>query len=259
MSETLKKLADKFPPQDIEWRVLRSMPWGSNIRCLVYPYVTARAIHQRLDDVVGPENWCNTEQIVSSVDTRNDGRSILSVQVGIRIRMPDGSWVTKYNVSEATDIEPAKGAFSGAEKRAGEEWGIGRYLWFLGEMDADTSKTEKPGWTYGQLAEKYGREKFWWNPPRLPAWALPPAGDDSVSQEQLNELKTYWAKKLASTEKNRSKLAERFSQLVVSMFGACPVDYASGWTPEMLEQVRKRIDEDAKKPNGPSSDVPFDP
>lgn len=253
----LKKLGEPFPAGDIEWRVMRSMPWGQNIRCLVYPYVTARAIHQRLDETVGPANWCNTPQLVTQVTDKG----VLSIQVGISIRIGD-QWVTKYNVSEATDVEPAKGAFSGAEKRAGEEWGVGRYLWFLGEMDAETTKTEPPrnaGWTYGKLAAKYDNTVYWWKAPRLPAWALPIEQDAEkpVTAAELNALKAYWAKKLAPNDTNRANKSERFTQLCVSIFGAFPVDQAAGWTHEMIAQVRKRIDS-TKEGEGVAGDVPFE-
>lgn len=259
-SDSLKRLCEPFPAGDIEWRVVRAIPWGQNIRCFVYPYVTARAIHQRLDEVVGPENWCNTSQSVIRVAQMKSGQDILSVQVGISIRIGD-EWITKYNVSEATDVEPAKGAFSGAEKRAGEEWGIGRYLWFLGEMDAETKKDEvKPGpdWMFGQLPEKYEKQRYWWKAPKLPAWALPadPGAEARVTSDQLNEIKKYWANKLAPDEKNRAVKSERFTQLVVGMFGPVPVDQPSGWTQDMLSQVRRRIDESSAG-GGPSPDVPF--
>lgn len=255
-AEQLKRLADPFPAGDIEWRVMRALPWGQNVRCLVYPYVTARAIHQRLDDMLGPQNWCNTPQRVSEVKP-----GVLSTEIGISIHIGSGQWVTKYNVSEATDIEPAKGAFSGAEKRAGEEWGIGRYLWFLGELDAETSKTEQRGngWHYARLPQKYDGAVYWWQAPKLPAWALPIEADAEkpVTAAELNALKLHWAKVLAPTEKNRAVKSERFSQLVVGMFGPFPVDQPAGWTHQMLAQVRHRIDSTTET-GGPSADVPFE-
>lgn len=260
INEQLKRLTEPFPAGDIEWRVMRSMPWGQNIRCIVFPYVTARAIHERLDDVVGPANWCNTQQAVNTVAHTRDGKPVLSVQVGISIRIGN-EWVTKYNVSEATDVEPAKGAFSGAEKRSGGEWGIGRYLYFLGEMDADTTRVEPPkgtGWTFGQLSEKYGREKFWWKPPQMPAWALPAdaGAEQLVTADELNNLKLYWSRKLAPNEKNRATKQAMFFQLVTSMFGPFPVDQPAGWTHDMISQVRARIDE-AVTGSGGGSVVPF--
>lgn len=112
------------------------------------------------------------------------------------------------------------------------------------------------GWKWGETSEKVGRkEEFWWKPPRLPAWALP--GNTPVTAAELSDLKKHWVKKMAPNEKNPSILIERFRQLVVSMFGVCPVDHETGWTVEMLAQVRKRID-DTKDPSGPSPTVPFD-
>ena len=256
MQTVLQKLSAAFPSSSIEWRVSRAVPWGENVRCWVFPYLTARAIHQRLDDAVGPDNWCNTPQIVSEVKP-----GILSVQVGISIRIND-EWITKYNVSEATGVEPAKGAFSGAEKRAGEEWGIGRQLWYLKEMDAETSK--KPpagkGWIYAKLSKNYGGEVYYWKPPTLPAWALPRIDENepAVTQAHVEGLKQLWRKKLAPMETNRQVLAAGFSQWVESIVGTfLPIDEPSLWTHQMLTDCNKRI-AITKDGNSPSPDVPFE-
>ena len=55
-----KKLGEPFSAKDIEWRLQQCGEkngggfWG---KCLAY--VTNRAIQQRLDDVIGAENWKN--------------------------------------------------------------------------------------------------------------------------------------------------------------------------------------------------------
>lgn len=263
ISARLKRLQEPFSETDIEWRVLQSMPWGSYIRCLVYPYVTARAIHQRLDDVVGPENWANTQQSVTAVDHQKSGSPVLSIQVGIMIRC-NGEWITKYNVSEPTDIEAAKGGFSGAEKRAGEEWGIGRYLWYLGELDAKTTKTDPgrgTGWFYARLSEKHGGDTYWWQPPKLPSWALPPGGDSPkeeapVTAEQLNNLKRLWVAKFAANERSRSEKVSAFNWFCQSLFGSFPIDTPSGWTQDMMERAIAKVKENAG--GGSPANVPFD-
>lgn len=257
LTATLKKLQEPFPETDIEWRVLNSQPWGQFIRCMVYPYVTARAIHQRLDDVVGPQNWHNTPQMISTVDQNKNG-PVLSVQVGIAIRC-DGEWITKFNVSEPTDIEPAKGGFSGAEKRAGEEWGIGRYLWYLGEMEAKTTKTDPGrgnGYYWARLTEKYGGDPFWWKPPQLPSWALPAAADRPVTTEELNDLKRAWVAKFAPEERSRAAKVAGFTSFCVSLFGSFPIDTPAGWTHDMLDKAYVEIKSNSG--GGGPTGVPFE-
>lgn len=255
---TLKKLQEPFPETDIEWRVLNPQQWGQFVRCSCFPYVTARAIHQRLDDVVGPQNWCNTPQQVFTVGHNKNG-PVLSVQVGISIRC-DGEWLTKYNVSEPTHIELAKGGFSGAEKRAGEEWGIGRYLWFLGELDAKTTMNDPGrgnGWFHATLPQSKGGKDYWWRPPQLPSWALPPASADRpVTVEELNDLKRAWVAKFAPEEKSRSAKVAGFNTFCVSLFGGFPIDTPAGWTHDMLEKAHNEIKSNSG--GGGPTGVPFE-
>ncbi len=164
----LTKLKEPFPATDIEWRISRSdlkngNPWGK-----VLAYVTARAIQDRLDDVCGAENWQN--QFI-------DG-PLGGVLCGISIFCND-RWITKWNGSDKTNIEAVKGGLSGAEKRAGSEWGIGRYLYNLSEGWADFMEN-------GIYNAKIDNKWFKWNPPQLPAWALPegtkPPGNNNTEK-----------------------------------------------------------------------------
>ena len=172
----LKLLAEPFPAEDIEWRVA-SIYSGKNKSqpptIKVLAYVTARAIMQRLDDVCGPENWKNTSATIHNV-------GVFAVQVGIAIKL-DGEWVTKYDVSEPPQFEPAKGSFSGAMKRAGSQWGIGRYLYGLTQNKASVAKQ----WKAGSYRAEHQGEVYWWTPPALPAWALPE--DDSQAAKEVPE------------------------------------------------------------------------
>jgi hypothetical protein len=55
----LARLRDPFAPQDIEWRVQTAGEKNGKPWARVLAYVTNRAIMERFDDVVGPENWQN--------------------------------------------------------------------------------------------------------------------------------------------------------------------------------------------------------
>jgi hypothetical protein len=80
-------------------------------------YVDARYVMDKLDHL-GPENW--QDQFVD----RTDG----SVRCGIGLLI-GGDWVWKWDVGTVSDIEPEKGSYSEAFKRAGVKWGIGRDLY----------------------------------------------------------------------------------------------------------------------------------
>jgi len=152
----LTKLREPFPSEDIEFRIQSSGKKGDKIWALVLAYVTNRAIQDRLDSVCGPENWQNEFAVAP-------GGGVLC---GISIRCEHG-WVTKWDGADNTDIEAVKGGLSGAMKRAGSQWNIGRYLYKL-----------PTGWAVinqnGSRSNKL-KDNTWfkWDPPELPSWALP--------------------------------------------------------------------------------------
>ncbi len=163
----LSKLQDKFSPEDIEWRIARAgYARTGKLYGMVLAYITNRAIQNRLDDVCCPENWRNEfrEWRVGE----NHG-----VLCGISIRIGE-EWVTKWDGAENTDIESVKGGLSDAMKRAGVQWGIGRYLYNLEENFAIIAEE---GRYFTQGVDRFsGKDyKFRWNPPALPVWALPSA------------------------------------------------------------------------------------
>ena len=157
----LARLKDPFPALDIEWRVQSSGLKGDKVWARVLAYVTNRAIQDRLDAVCGPENWRN-----EYAHAPEGG-----VLCGISIRIGD-EWVTKWDGADNTQLEATKGGLSGAMKRAGVQWGIGRYLYRLPEGWAEISES---GAHRGKTKEGTW---FRWNPPPLPEWALPEVSDE---------------------------------------------------------------------------------
>ena len=94
MSKLLNKLHTPFPEGDVEWRfqqsgVSKGLPWA-----VVLAYVTNRAIMDRLDAVVGPENWTNDF-------TQSPNGGVLCT-LGIRV---DDNWVYKTDGADNTEIE----------------------------------------------------------------------------------------------------------------------------------------------------------
>lgn len=185
-------LAAPFALSDIEWRIAQAGKKGDKIwaKCLVY--ITNRAIMDRLDEVVGPDNWRNEYR-----DAPGGG-----ILCGISIRVED-EWVTKWDGAEHTDIEAVKGGLSGAMKRAAVQWGMGRYLYRVTESWAkETSPDSKKLAFQGQYKEGNNKEYFSYTPPDLPSWALPsgtvpakPAPDPQDDPKALNDLRETVAKK----------------------------------------------------------------
>lgn len=146
-----KQLQFPFKSDEIEWRVLRLSK--DKTKGQVAAYVDSRAIQNRLDKVIGRENWQN--RFVSSPGKDNASTTHVCE---ISIYYPDRKeWITKSDGAGCTDIEPIKGGLSGAFKRAASMWGIGRYLYLLKNIwvlvdDKFIAESEKP-----KLDEAYNR------------------------------------------------------------------------------------------------------
>lgn len=247
----LSRLAEPFEESDIEWRVSRA-GIKKEIYCMCLAYCTARAIMKRLDEVCGPENWKNEAMQVHELRT-----GPIAIQVGISIRI-NGEWITKWDVSEPTKVEPAKGGFSGAMKRAGAQWGIGRYLYLLDETFAEVSE-EAPkggtkGWNFAKLPDNKGN--YWWRDPKLPSWALPKEPEYEITEKEFKDLKLAWKKKFAPDVKNPSDMRDGFVRFVNSACGEFPIDDFKCWSRDAHSKCLNLINA-TKDANGVSCDVPF--
>jgi hypothetical protein len=85
-------------------------------------YVDARQVQNRLDEVVGTENWQTHFSEVC-------GNYCCTLSLKI-----DGEWVAKSDGAGETSIEGDKGGFSDAFKRAAVSFGIARYLYSDSKM-----------------------------------------------------------------------------------------------------------------------------
>lgn len=263
MTIDLRKLAEEFHPKDIKWRVLRAdMDQNDKPYAVVFAYISKRALQQRLDDVVGPGNWKTTELKVDFVGKDFEGKEMFSMQVGIGIKI-DGEWVVKYDVSQCTDIEPIKGGFSTATKRAGSQWGIGRYLEHIGQNYVDLARTKRDGESV-KLYMKANKTTYFWNPPKLPGWSMPKVktdkaldSDKPVTDKVRSDLYFAWREKFASNEKDKVILRAAFDSWVFKIVGEFPIGDLSCWTQQIVDDCRKRI-EITTDVNGPDASVPFE-
>ena len=169
--DKLQQLREPFPQEDIEFRVQQSGKTGDKIWAIVIPYVTNRAIQERLDDVFGWDGWENRY----AYEHEAHGAVMCGISVradGAEVGHGEQRWITKWDGAEQSDIEPVKGGLSNAMKRAAVQFGIGRYLYKL-----DASFAEIVAKSKNKAKTKDGTV-FYWNPPKLPAWALP--GSDAL-------------------------------------------------------------------------------
>lgn len=113
----LSQLHEPFDPSIVSWRV-GSISKKDPKKATALAYIDARDVMDRLDSVVGADNW----------QCRHQGfgdKTCCEIDIWIEGR----GWVTKSNGAGDSNVEAEKGAFSDAFKRAAVAWGIGRYLY----------------------------------------------------------------------------------------------------------------------------------
>jgi hypothetical protein len=141
-----QRLADPFDPQDVKF--LPKVVQGN--RALAMAYADARTVMDRLDDVLGVENWQDSYEFLP------EG----SVVCTLRVRV-DGEWVTKTDVGSPSEQpdggDRVKAAVSDALKRAAVKLGVGRYLYRLPANWCDFDPVKR----------------MFIRTPALPAFALP--------------------------------------------------------------------------------------
>jgi len=174
-----QRLQEPFGPSDLEWRVQSAGKSNGGLWALVVPYITARAIQDRLDEVFGVTGW--------QFNLREHSGGGLIGALGIR--SDDGEWIWKEDVGGSLEAsgglsagDAAKGEASNALKRCGVDLGIGRYLY---RLEATFVNPSDNGVLKGQAKINGERVRFKFDPPNLPAWALPGAGTDEVDTERL--------------------------------------------------------------------------
>ena len=161
MNKLIEQLAEPFAPEDIEWRVGSTN--ADKSKGMALPYITARAQMNRLDNLLGPENWRDEYVQIPG-----------GFLCGLSIRI-DNDWITKWDGGGDSDIEPIKGGLSDAFKRAGVKWGLGRYLY---DIPIQWVPIEPIG-------RSYKLSKI----PQLPDWALPNVGEEVEEDKDLETIK----------------------------------------------------------------------
>jgi Rad52/22 family double-strand break repair protein len=142
-------LAAPFPAAEVKF-----LPKAiQDNRALALPYLDARAIMDRLDEVLGVEGWWDHYEVLPN------GSAICRLTLCCK-EMP----ITKMDVGSPSE-QPDKGdqvkaALSDALKRAAVKFGIGRYLYRIPSIWADYDP----------------KKRAFVRPPQLPKEALPQGG-----------------------------------------------------------------------------------
>lgn len=117
-NEVKKQLQAPFPDEDIAWVPVQENK--EKTRALIAPYVERWRIEERLDEVVGVENWRAEYEHVQLAPGDFKVRCRLTVM-----------GVTKENVGEWSSLS---GAYTKAFRRVAENFGIGRHVRAIGPV-----------------------------------------------------------------------------------------------------------------------------
>jgi hypothetical protein len=206
-------LQKPFEMDDIEWKAQASGKNDRGFWVLAVPYIKARAIRDRLDEVVGPENW---------KPERYEAGAAGGLQCGLSLRI-HGEWITKWDGAENTDYEAIKGGISDAFKRVARVWGIGRYL---ERATANFAEVVQDGTYKANVQDGNHKQTVRWNPPGLPAFCWPNAGrvvppkpeqpiahspESSAAAEEAQELRSRIEQTLHSIKEQNLKMADNKS------------------------------------------------
>jgi hypothetical protein len=177
-------LAAPFEPEEVKLRTQS----GRQLH-----YVTARTVMNRLDEVLGPENWWDDFVPLEH-----------SVICRLTIRLPDGTTLMKSDAGGYAGMadpgDDDKSGFADAFKRAAVKFGVGRYLYRDGiprfareilegrpDIEAAPPAAEAPAAPQGQPASNAA----------APAPSLNPSqrnGDDAFGAPRNGRALFKWTK-----------------------------------------------------------------
>jgi hypothetical protein len=167
----------------------------SGNKALAMPYVDARVIQDRLDEVLGVDGW------MDDYECRESG----SVICRLRCKLAS-EWITKVDVGSPSeqpdDGDKLKAAFSDALKRAAVKFGVGRYLYREKAQWCDYEPQKRKFLTQPKLPgapsvpEKSRQERAERPPPKPTAnGAPPPPKDGTECRKRLEDLDAALAAK----------------------------------------------------------------
>jgi hypothetical protein len=173
------KLGTCFEPEDVKWLPGSVSKDGS--KALAFAYADPRAYMDRLNDVVGPENW--SKEFRTSV-------SEAKIFVTCRVTIKDLGFSEDVGEANLTDDNAYTVAASQAFKRACVQYGMGRYFYDLPKVWCDYDKAIKHLKTT----------------PELPEWAIPTYICEMTGQKitatNINN-RTYSAQEIVRISRSR--------------------------------------------------------
>lgn len=218
-------LAAPFDPAEIKFKPQAV----ANGKAMAVPYIDARVVMDRLDEVFGVAGWQDSYQMSP------DGTVLCRLQVRV-----GGEWVCKEDVgsqSEQPDEgDRTKAAYSDSLKRAAVKLGIGRYLY-----------RQKPQWVeYDPQKKRFLKQPTLPVPPQTRAQAKPqpqqPQQSQQLQQAQygcgnvvVDRVEAYEGRLIAEGLCTEGELAD----FVVETLGREFPPPMTSWTEKSLPRVQE--------------------
>lgn len=225
-----------FPLDSIKFRIGATNKRQTNpdppTRGIPLPYIDARDVMTRLDNVVGFDGW-QTDMAFGS-----DG--ILACKLSVLI---DGQWIVKTDVAGETGThgnfdksDSQKGSGSDGLKRAAVQFHIGRYLYWIKPNWIDLVEGSlPPDKTILELVYPDGT-------PLWPSWASPAGWKREVLKLDGNPLSEQERMDLAASMIERRKAkGDPAIDGVLKMLGYTQTENFEGWTTGMFEKFDRQV------------------
>jgi hypothetical protein len=208
-------LDEKFSANRIDWLMEWRMfnPAYSQF-IAANPYIKSRYVFSRLDLLFGKNGWSTT---IKYPNTYGDS-------FGLVAEMNIEGLGTRSDGSNAGDNEPMKSAVTGALKRCAMQFGIGRYLYELGQCSGEI--TDKNDYDYIYYHKKT-KERFYWKRPILPEWALP-TESDPIGVDEVIDISFYYSVANSAAKEYFASIAKN------------PTSYTKGDVWKAIEKMEKR-------------------
>jgi len=149
----MESLQAEFPVEQLGWKITNTFESQGRFFAFIAPFVDARAIQDRFDEVFGIDNW----QV--SYEKWGEKATKCTISVFLNER-----WISKEDGSEESDYSSVKGGFSNSLKRAAVLWGVGRYLYNVKPSKVELStRSNGPNSIY----VSYQKKGYYFTPPTM--------------------------------------------------------------------------------------------
>ncbi|MGN4816772.1 Rad52/Rad22 family DNA repair protein [Bacillus cereus group sp. MYBK163-2] len=153
MTNIMESLQAEFPFEQLGWKITHTFESQGRFFAYVAPFVDARAIQDRFDEVFGIDKW----QV--SYEKWGEKATKCTISVFLNER-----WISKEDGSEESDYSSVKGGFSNSLKRAAVLWGVGRYLYNIKPHKVELTTQGKGK---NDIYVSYQRKGYYFTPPTM--------------------------------------------------------------------------------------------